>query len=57
MKVFLTREDKVINMPPDELPEFYIENRWQLIFSASRNMHVTAPPSPSADGVPQAPVE
>lgn len=46
MKVFLAKEEKVIEVPPDSIPKFYTDNKWQLIFSDARGMYVTAPPTP-----------
>jgi hypothetical protein len=46
MKVYLTLENKVIQVPPDKIPDFYLDNKWRLIFSDSMNMYVTFPPSP-----------
>lgn len=54
MKVYLTLEDRVINLPPDEIPEFYTNNKWRLIYSNELQMYVTFPPSPP--GQPTAPI-
>ena len=54
VKVYLSLENKVIDSPPEEIPEFYTVNKWQLVFSDSMNMYVTVPPSPGA--APLAPV-
>lgn len=48
MQVYLTLEDKVINLPPDALPAFYTDNKWRLVFSESLGMYVTQPPLPPA---------
>lgn len=54
MKVYLTLENIVIQVPPDEIPGFYLENKWRLIFSDAMDMYVTFPPSPKEP--PMAPV-
>jgi hypothetical protein len=46
MKVYLTLEDKVIQVPPDTIPDFYLNNKWRLVFSDAMDMYVTFPPSP-----------
>lgn len=47
MKVYLSIEEKVITVPPDQIPAFYTQNKWRLVFSEEKNMYVTAPPGPS----------
>jgi hypothetical protein len=54
MKVYLTLENKVVQVPPDEIPGFYLDNKWRLIFSDAMDMYVTFPPSPKDP--PMAPV-
>ena len=46
MEVYLTLENRVIQVPPDQIPDFYLKNKWRLIFSDSMDMYVTFPPSP-----------
>jgi len=55
MEVYLTLENKVIQVPPDKIPDFYLSNKWRLIFSDSMNMYVTFPPAPN--GPPLATVD
>jgi hypothetical protein len=46
VELYLTLENKVIQVPPDKIPDFYLDNRWRLIFSDSMDMYMTFPPSP-----------